>query len=693
MHLVRGEDLRKAIRRLHGLDRDGDTPAAAAGRAPSRLELHALVGRLVAACYAVAYAHRRKVIHRDLKPANIMLGPFGETFVIDWGLITRYEPAKGDDREPTGEPGFRPGAEADLPPNVAVSGPGTLGYMPPEQILGDPAGVGPASDIFSLGATLYCLLTGHRPFSGPTGAVVREKTLAGDFPPPRRANPSVPRPLEAVCLKAMAHRPEDRYESAKALAEDLERWLADEPVRAYREPAAVRLARWARRHRTAVASAAVLLATATVALAVFGVKVNAARATAEANFRAAADAIQQMLKAAEGPDLAYLPGAEALRNRQAAATIGLLRRLLATRPGDPKARYDLAHALRASAAIGLLSGPSAESEGGLREAIDLLTALVAEHPGSTDYRLELARALIDSGESLRPSRPAEAEAPYGRALEALGPQPDGPGAPAEVRRALAMALLDRGSARCDTGHFAEARADDDRAVAVLARLADDPQALAYDRVLLLHALINRARAARWMGDRPAAEGDLVAAARRARDLMAAQAGNSDAKLALAVARSRLAWVLGDSPARAADASSAIRDALVALVDLTRQFPHNRFYRKELAFALILRGDRQLAERHANLAEKDGDDARRCLAGAAADDAEYQSCLGLASALLGRAALAAGRPGDARSLLHRAVAHHEAVLQLNPDSPEDKAALGQCRKGLDGLDVPRRPATP
>ena len=114
----------------------------------------------------MAYAHGRKVIHRDLKPANIMLGPFGETYVIDWGLTKRLE-RPGARAGPGAEPSIATVGEAERTPTAVGSGPGTLGYMSPEQLRGDPALVGPASDIFSLGATLYCLLTGHRPFTGP----------------------------------------------------------------------------------------------------------------------------------------------------------------------------------------------------------------------------------------------------------------------------------------------------------------------------------------------------------------------------------------------------------------------------------------------------------------------------------------------------------------------------------------------
>jgi tetratricopeptide (TPR) repeat protein len=269
MRFIQGDSLQEASARFHRADGPGRDPGERA------LALRDLLGGLVAVCQAVAYAHSRGVLHRDLKPANVMLGPYGETLVVDWGLAKLVGPP-GEDRASAEEAQQTPGLTESAPTQLGVVL-GTPTFMAPEQAAGRPDRLGPAADVYSLGATLYCLLTGRAPFEHGDPAEILRRVQAGDFPPPRAHKRGVPRALEAVCLKAMALRPEDRYGGAAELAQEVQRWLADEPVRAYPEPLLRRAARWARRHRAAVASAAVLLLSALAALAVGLLAVNAER--------------------------------------------------------------------------------------------------------------------------------------------------------------------------------------------------------------------------------------------------------------------------------------------------------------------------------------------------------------------------------------------------------------------------------
>jgi hypothetical protein len=145
---------------------------------------------------------------------------------------------------------------------------GTPAYMSPEQACGDLERLGSRSDVYSLGATLYCLLTGRPAFDGDDIGELLRKVQRGEFSPPRGPDPKIDAALEAVCLKAMALRPEDRYSSARALSEDIERWMADEPVTAQCEPWAHTVARWISRHRTAVTGATAALVASAIGLAV-----------------------------------------------------------------------------------------------------------------------------------------------------------------------------------------------------------------------------------------------------------------------------------------------------------------------------------------------------------------------------------------------------------------------------------------
>ena len=208
-----------------------------------------LVQRFKTACTTVAYAHSRGVLHRDLKPPNIMFGPFDETLVLDWGLgkIIRGDAVTPADAEQEASCPSPRSEEIQTRRSI-----GTPGFMSPEQHAGQWEKVGPASDIYSLGATLYVLLTGKSPFQGRRAEEIATRVKHGEFTPPRLMNLDVPRALDAVCLKAMALEPEDRYGSAQALAADLDNWLAGEPVTACREPLLVRARRGLARRRTLV---------------------------------------------------------------------------------------------------------------------------------------------------------------------------------------------------------------------------------------------------------------------------------------------------------------------------------------------------------------------------------------------------------------------------------------------------------
>jgi serine/threonine protein kinase len=259
MRFIKGQELATAIHHFH---QEGAVDFG--GR-----EFRWLLRRFIDVCNTIAYAHSRGVLHRDLKPANIMLGPFGETLVMDWGVAkpmsaNGVETATDSSTELAAEVVLRPAAGAS---SITLEGQavGTPAFMSPEQASGRQDSVGPGSDVYSLGATLYVLLTGERPFKGQPEEVL-EQVRSGRFVAPRVKKPRVPRALDAVCRRAMALSADNRYRSALLLAEDIERWLADEPVLAWQAPWSDRARRWARRHQVLVAGWAAAVGVALLAL-------------------------------------------------------------------------------------------------------------------------------------------------------------------------------------------------------------------------------------------------------------------------------------------------------------------------------------------------------------------------------------------------------------------------------------------
>ena len=228
---------------------------------PTLDERLALLPSVLTVAEAVAYAHAHGVIHRDLKPENVLVGEYGETVVIDWGLAKDLR-AGDDDAAPTAPTPAEP-APADPAPDrgltLAGAVMGTPSYMPPEQAEGRP--VDARADVYAIGAILYHLLTGEPPYDAETAMAILVKVLTEPPPPLIERAPGVPRDLAAIVDLAMARDPAARYPSARELADDLRRFLTGKLVAAHHYSRAERLRRWLRRNRAAalVASVAALV--------------------------------------------------------------------------------------------------------------------------------------------------------------------------------------------------------------------------------------------------------------------------------------------------------------------------------------------------------------------------------------------------------------------------------------------------
>jgi serine/threonine-protein kinase len=252
MRLIRGETLKDAIARFHAAE--GGTRELSV----RSVELRRLLNHLLEACYAIEYAHSRGVVHRDIKPSNIMVGKYGETLVVDWGLA---KAAGKEDLAARGglscEPVLKPRSGSTSEPTAMGKALGTPAYMSPEQAAGRIDLVGVRSDVYCLGATMYEILAGRAPVQGDSVDELLRRAERGEFPRPREVKPAVRGCLQSICLKAMAREAADRYPTAAALAADIERWLADEPIAAHRDRLSERVDRLLRRHRAWAQAAAI----------------------------------------------------------------------------------------------------------------------------------------------------------------------------------------------------------------------------------------------------------------------------------------------------------------------------------------------------------------------------------------------------------------------------------------------------
>ncbi len=573
MRFIRGGSLKEAIERFHG----DQTLKNDAGK--RSLAVRKLLRRFTDVCNAIDYAHSRGVLHRDLKPGNIIVGKHGETLVVDWGLAKAK--GKTDATDTSEERPLTPSSASGSAETLPGSALGTPAYMSPEQARGDLDQLGPRSDVYSLGATLYCLLTGKPPQEGDDLGAILRKVQRGEFTPPRHIDPSIDKALEAVCLKAMALRPEDRYASGRALADDIERWMADEPVAAYPDPWTRKLTRWLARHRTGVTALGAALLAALIGLAaVLGVQrqLNAVLAAKNSDLDRAnvrlreaivqKDAANTALGEANGRVQARFELArEAIRSFKAgveeeeALKENRLRPLRDKLLGSARRFYDrLGDLLRgqedvASKAVLAESytelgklidqiGQKPEALEAYKKAVAIRRELAAAPAAVASERVALAKALNGLGEETYQLGDHTASlAAHEEAGTLAEPLAAGPDATIEARRALGAARQGAGEALQATGKDAAALAAYRQAIFVREALTRDPSAIPDDRREL-------AVSHNWVGNLLEKTGNLAGALveqRKYQDLFRALAAEHpavpDYRRELAVSHSRVGSLL------------------------------------------------------------------------------------------------------------------------------------------------------
>jgi serine/threonine-protein kinase len=614
MRFIRGDNLEEAIQRFH----DADTPGCDPGE--RRLAFRHLLRRFVDVCNAVAYAHSRGVLHRDLKPGNVMLGRYGETLLVDWGLakvVGRPPGWAGGGSDGPEDPTLRPSSGSGVAETQAGTAAGTPAYMSPEQASGRLAELGPASDVYSLGATLYALLTGQASHRGDNPLDVLRRVQSGKVDPPRKLKKDVPAALEAVCLKAMARKPADRYPSALALAADVEHWLADEPVGAYPEPVIVRACRWGRRHRTLVTSAAALLVTALIALAIGFVAVEYERRQTARERDEKDRALDQKDRALQAESAALAAETKAREAETQARTLAMdaLRKLtddvvqqqLARRTmlndedrrflRDIQQQYERFAALPGEEAeqravraaghlrVGLMRyrlGELKEGEGSYREAVGLYRPLAADFPDRPEFRQDLATSHNNLGVLLSDTgRLQEAEAAFADA-RALRTQlaAEFPARP-EFRQELAASHNNLGVLFSDTGRLQEAQGAFADAVALQKKLAADFPARPEFRQELATSYTNLGILLSDTGRLQEAEAAYTDALALQKKLAADFPARPEFRQELAASHNNLGILLKATD-RLKEAAAAYADGLALGKQLAADFPARHECRQELA---------------------------------------------------------------------------------------------------------------
>ena len=411
----------------------------------------ALLPHVIAVADALAYAHQEGIIHRDLKPHNVMVGEFGETVVIDWGLAK--------DLKASTEDSFDRVTPADDSDTRAGEILGTPSYMPPEQAAGEP--VDARADVYAIGAILYHVLAGQAPYSGKNGRDIVAAVRCG---PPAPLDRNIPADLIAIVERAMSREPEDRYATARELREDLRRFHSGQLVGAHRYTVGQLVRRWIGKHRAAIAVAVA----AVVALAVLGVigvrqivreqrHADAQRLLAEQNRAQAEDLtrfmlfdLKQKLEPLGKLELleAVAHKATAYYEHQPASTTDEDRRQRAA------IRHNLGDVLRAK---GDLTGALAH----YRAALAIRADLVTRAP-NTETQAELAHVRRSVGDVLRA-------------------QGDGVGALAEYRTAMALGEQLIAHDPANAGWQRDLSATHDKIGKVLLAQGDAPGALVAHR--------------------------------------------------------------------------------------------------------------------------------------------------------------------------------------------------------------------
>lgn len=351
-----------------------------------------VAGLMIQAAEALDYAHQLGIVHRDIKPANLLIDVRGQLWITDFGLALL---SGGNGVTLTG----------DLV--------GTLRYLSPEQATGKRGVVDQRTDIYALGVTLYELLTFRPAYDGETREELLWQTVRAEPPLPRSLKRSIPVELETIVLKAMARSPEERYATAQELADDLRRFLNDQPLQARRPTLQERATKWARRHRRLVLGSCIFAGLAILGLCASSLLLWREQSRTEARYWQAQQAVEEMYTRVAEDWLDRQPYLEQVQAGFLRKALAFYQQFAAEEGRSPRLRLERAKALRRMGDIQRKLGEHAEAEAAFGQALPLLQALTAEFPADPEHREQLALGHNNRAGLFRDrGQPREAEADY-----------------------------------------------------------------------------------------------------------------------------------------------------------------------------------------------------------------------------------------------------------------------------------------
>ncbi|MCA9136674.1 MAG: serine/threonine protein kinase [Planctomycetales bacterium] len=429
MRFIRGQSFGDRIRAFHEHNRSPNASTY------YDREFRALLRRLSDACNAMHFAHEHGVLHRDLKPDNVMLGDYGETLVVDWGLAKQIE-SRGEDAPLPNEEtllGMRGRDDSSKTRQGAIVG--TPMYMSPEQAMGRVEDLDGRTDIYSLGAILFYIVTGERPVHGKTSVDVIQNVRVGKIRHVHDVAPSAPGALASICRKAMSLDANDRYATAIEFSDDIERWVNDELVIAHADHESVleRSGRLIRRYRSwTIAGAVSMIAIALVAVSAAFLVNRAREQERVAKLQAdqhKRDAVERYRQSREAIDtwlvqssdaLEFFPGTQAVREQLLQRAVRDYERLSEERSDDPNLELERGRALVRIGDLMQMQNDEQSAAAYFDKAMDVFRSGFGDPNLDVPYRSEAANVLVRQGvSSVNLRRVDDAERDFQNAIESL----------------------------------------------------------------------------------------------------------------------------------------------------------------------------------------------------------------------------------------------------------------------------------